>query len=351
MTKSKIIDIILFNGDIDMLEFRLEELSEYIDKFVLIESSQMVNSIPYEIKYARISKWSHKIVNYTTPVSFSSTKKEEGLKKVIHKSIYDLDLNFTDIIFISKENEIPDMTLLNEIRSELSFGPIVLKSVSLNWNKTHRERFSVFGSVCILFSHIVKQDTLLEFLLRDKSNLIMPHYTKLDGGWVLKGFKKYDSDDIKYKLENKIPDENIDPISTYQLIDVGDTLSTPKKINILFNNDVGRSYINRHYFDCDYNISNPIDGEYETVNFINFSISPFENFKIDDTNGYRYFDLMVPDRVLYGTKNYDEFIYDYKINEIIKICSTVFPLDQDKIHIKINNSLVIFNWSEIKYKQ
>ena len=59
-----------------------------------------------------------------------------------------------------------------------------------------------------------------------------------------------------------------------------------------------------------------------------------------------------PNKVLYGDKNYMDFKYDYKKNEILKVSQILKLIDDDEIHIKIKSELFssdfICKFSEIK---
>ena len=68
--KRKIIDIIFFNGQIDMLKFRLTELNPFIDTFIIIECLSN-SSESMLVKHSQIfDNWKQKFIHLYAPVNF-----------------------------------------------------------------------------------------------------------------------------------------------------------------------------------------------------------------------------------------------------------------------------------------
>lgn len=63
-----IYDTFLFNGELDLLEIRLNILGDVVDKFVICEARQYFNGEPHESFYLankeRFKKWEDKIIHY-----------------------------------------------------------------------------------------------------------------------------------------------------------------------------------------------------------------------------------------------------------------------------------------------
>ena len=63
----KIYDCFIFYNELDLLELRLTELSDYVDHFVLVEADQTHQSKPkpfiFEENRERYSKWLDKIIH------------------------------------------------------------------------------------------------------------------------------------------------------------------------------------------------------------------------------------------------------------------------------------------------
>ena len=64
----KVYDTFLFNNELDLLEIRLNILSDYVDYFVLVESTETFTGLPKPLYYSknqkRFEKWSNKIIHF-----------------------------------------------------------------------------------------------------------------------------------------------------------------------------------------------------------------------------------------------------------------------------------------------
>jgi hypothetical protein len=348
--KKKIIDIVLFGGDSSLLEFRIKELSEYVDEFLIIVSTTKSEVVSIFSNDKLKSSLDKPIKIFYTNVDFNSKNIEPNLKTLLERIILQCDLNFTDVVMVSKYNEIPDFSIFDKVYDELDFGPIFLKSVCVVWNSNYVERHKKFGTFIFQFTHLITKEVDLGTLLRDKSNIVIPKYGKINGGWILNGFETYTVFN-KTLLDDRLPNESISPIRTYQLIERDPSISLPKHILDLKNKKIGREYTKTHFFDCDDNDDEKYElSKFDTLNKIIFTDNPIETFTISDNLKIRRFNSFLPTNVLYGNKNYSDFIFDYKMNEVKKFCSTIFPTDQDIIVIKINDKIFEYRWIEFKQK-
>ena len=163
MKKHKIIDAVFFYDELDMLTFRLTELNEHVDQFIIMESGIdfMGNSKPLIFKQNEhlFEKWKDKI-SYLSFNELSSSELEildKVIKKntlpisnfvketnrtniqlylliLLHNSLLSSDLYMEDIVMISDIDEIPDLSKLSEVIDKISFFPVllILKLNSIN---------------------------------------------------------------------------------------------------------------------------------------------------------------------------------------------------------------------------
>ena len=90
--KVKIIDSFSFNGEMDLLEIRLNILDEYVDTFVICESDETFTGKPkplyYEENKERYKKWHHKIklfkMSKPTPELMADCQKSPGVPQNLH---------------------------------------------------------------------------------------------------------------------------------------------------------------------------------------------------------------------------------------------------------------------------
>ena len=61
-------DIFTLNNELDTLEIRLNILNDYVDKFVIVESTETFSRVTKPLYYKenaeRFSKWKDKIIHY-----------------------------------------------------------------------------------------------------------------------------------------------------------------------------------------------------------------------------------------------------------------------------------------------
>jgi len=118
----KVIDCFIFYNELDMLEFRLNELNDLVDYFVLVECikthSNNDKELYFENNKTRFSKFLDKIIHIIVkdniPQTSNSMDIENYQRNCIDEGIKKLSLNNDDIIIIADLDEIPDTkTVLN----------------------------------------------------------------------------------------------------------------------------------------------------------------------------------------------------------------------------------------------
>lgn len=132
----KVVDCFTFFNELDLLEFRLKLLDEYVDLFVIAESNLTHSGVSKEYNYTlhkeRYAKWSHKIkylpVHQSTDgLTFNKDEKtynpsngswvlenqqREALKKAAEFT------EDSDIVIIGDLDEIPNPVVLRSIKTE-----------------------------------------------------------------------------------------------------------------------------------------------------------------------------------------------------------------------------------------
>jgi beta-1,4-mannosyl-glycoprotein beta-1,4-N-acetylglucosaminyltransferase len=119
----KIVDTFTFYNELKMLEFRLEELHEVVDYFVIVEATYTHSGKEKELYFDKdkelFSKYLDKIIHIIVddmPNDGNSWNNENHQRRCIHRGIEKLNLNNTDIIIVSDCDEIPDTNVLNKIK-------------------------------------------------------------------------------------------------------------------------------------------------------------------------------------------------------------------------------------------
>ena len=115
---TQIWDTFMFRNELELLEFRLEELDPWIHRFVLVESPVTHRGYPKPLCFAdnkdRFSRWEDKIVHVVTdlPDHHNPWVREHHQRNSMWKAIKD-DLADDDIVLIADLDEFPSATALS----------------------------------------------------------------------------------------------------------------------------------------------------------------------------------------------------------------------------------------------
>ena len=120
----KVIDCFTFYNELEMLKFRLKELNDCVDYFVLVEciKSHQYNDkeLFFENNKDKFAEYLHKIVHVIVKDNIPTTgitwDIENYQRNCIDNGIKQLNLNNDDIIIISDLDEIPDSNTINTLK-------------------------------------------------------------------------------------------------------------------------------------------------------------------------------------------------------------------------------------------
>lgn len=324
--KTKILDVFFYNGEIELLKFRLLELNDVVTQFVIVERGGVSN-----LKKLNFLNFEHKISNLVLEENLTSEEEFSSLRN----HIISLNIAFDDIVFISEVNEVPDLNDIEKIYKELRYDSILLKNIDFTWNIDYINKNRSFGSSVFFFTTILTDHTIIENVWNYKKGNINFSRPTINSGWKFSEFyntnSKYD-----YNREECLPLEEIIPSKTYGLLKTPEDTKLPVNINLLPYNKIGREYVKKHLFLVEYNTDALFEyweKEYDTISIIDFSDNLNEIIASPLSNKTTSSVLFLPNKVLYGEKSLEEFQKEYKKNEVQKILSTVFPKEQDIIEI------------------
>jgi beta-1,4-mannosyl-glycoprotein beta-1,4-N-acetylglucosaminyltransferase len=335
--KKKIIDCFLFNDEIEMLNFRLHELNENVDYFLILESNKSFDGSDkkyfFDENKDNFEKFKDKIIHLKLFISDISSPKEilNFYHKNLSEKIKSLDLQFEDIIFYSDVDEIPDLSKLNEIINLLTTNPVVLIQENFFWNKSYISSVNHYGTYVFSFSHFLCLKDIFKGHILGKRNFSSDEH--IICGWHFSNFFSSDECFIKIKTlfglsyndsfyENKNNIENLrqnlfplfqpNPTPFFRLKKYVGEL--PKNHELLPNYDVGRK---------------------ESVKFV-INIDEFKS-QID-----------IPQIEYYSNEKTQKFGFEfvYFLNEIKKELYKFYPIDDDVfLFPEMNKELA---WQDIK---
>lgn len=314
----KIFDVILFEGGQDLLNLRLSEFYDIVDFFILVPLSD-------KIKCNIDTNFKNKVV------FFEPLKDEFNLYNSLKEFLSTNYESFDDIIFISKEFEIPNFNNLDEIINEIKSRYIFIEHKTLCWNVDYITKHNSAGSIVFTFSNILTNKNILNKIsVENESN-----FKKIENGWKFLNFHKPTDNEI-FARETLLPDINYNPATTYKLIKTPSDFELPKNVGILAYNKIGRDYMKKHLFLVESSNSvnlNEVSKLYDTVSIIEFSDNLTEIIAENIGESVYKSILHLPPNILYGENPLKIFHEEYKKNEIKRIIETVFPQDQDSIRI------------------
>lgn len=119
----KLIDCFTFYNEIEMLELRLTELYDVVDKFIIVESNLTHKGdnkkFYYEENSWKFKKWKDKIIHVKIefPEHLDVWGREKYQRNSFMPSLYSLGLSNDDIVVISDLDEIPDSNTLSYIKT------------------------------------------------------------------------------------------------------------------------------------------------------------------------------------------------------------------------------------------
>ena len=379
LNKHKIIDCFLFYNELDMLEFRLTELNEHVDYFIILDSdfdfAGNKKDSMFESNKNRFDSWKEKIIRIDCPeltielFNQINTEKYPQYKNlstdIINKDIIifymmiklietlpQLELDFEDIIMFSDIDEIPDFTTLDLIDDYLLFNSIILRQKRFFWTTKYIDKDLSFGTSCHQYTKISRNPLVLDHFYKLKSNKKFSNNTFLDSGWHFSHFedlgnlhkklelinnREYSLKDLKLKMNNLTPIKHPDLRDEYSLMNYEGNL--PKNIHLLPEQPVRRNW-KRDILIKTENITN--DGDFfQTIN-VSFATDTIN--KIDENT------IVLPKNILYGDyTSLEKFQKIYGYNELKKIIKNLYLLNEDIITFDFGEPKS-FTWLEIKHK-
>ena len=270
---SKIINIIRFNGNFDLLDSKIQNS---IGENWLIVSANSTEDVIMELQ-SKFQKTKKVFFDENVSTYFNLIDKE------IRKNLFDFDC----IITVGEDFEIIDFSKIKELEDKILYNPIVLKHKNYTKNLTFRRKTNVSGHFCFTLSQFLIQKNLLENLQFIKGT--DSRFTDFfhDNGWSLPFcISNTDEAPIGYQ-EDKLIGFNV--LSKYE------KPIHPKKILITESDSddfEAYDYIVRVNFDS---------------NILNEKMEMLSEKKMK-------FDFILPKKNIYGSE--ETFISNFKSNKI-----------------------------------
>jgi len=211
--RRKIIDCFTFFNELDLLKFRLAELYDKVDHFILIESTKtftgQVKPLYYSLNKDEFEKWNDKIIHVVVtdmPINLPQYKidelvalpeirninwvREHHQRRSVVKGLNRLNLNFDDVIIMSDLDEIPDMDIVSNNIKSLDMGPIVFEQDWYIWNLEWMKGMKWRGSSMFLFSQFIDNKDIFQHIRNLRWDEVDENkeFITVDGGWHFSWF-------------------------------------------------------------------------------------------------------------------------------------------------------------------
>ena len=374
INKHKIIDSFLFYNELDMLEFRLTELNEHVDYFIILESNfdfkgNKKESV-FNLNKERFNLWKDKIILIDCPELCPSlielTKKSQKefsdgyeinkdniifyMTSKLREFLNSFNIDFEDMVMLSDIDEIPDFKNLDSLEDLLNFDSVFLKQKRFFWTTKYVDKDSCFGTCIHQYTKILQRPLTLKNSYKLKSTTKFFNPTFISSGWHFSHFEdiekvheklellngqQYSIKDLTLKMNNLVPIKYSDLRNEYSLINYEGDL--PKNTHLLPEQPVHRNWKRNVLIKTKDTIN---EGDFfQTINvsFVSDSIKTFDKNTI-----------VLPQNILYGDyKSLEEFQKIYGYNELKKIVKNFYLLNEDTVTFDFGEPKT-FTWSQIK---
>ncbi len=277
MKKNKLINLILYYNEPELLEKRVSYYEGVVDEFITIDLK-------------------------TLGISYNEVLKSNYLKDLI-KSIP--NLNFDDTFWLSKVNEIVPKELIQEVKTYSDFE--VLNHAILNWSDNLSLNRNIMGSCVFSYSSVLRNNKLFEeidFYYSQPRNMTKNRLL----GYSLIGF------------------QNLNELSIFLHVFYGLNFTIQElldfKLNVISVDPLNKPLVLK-------DINCKLGGHFN----INFEPRPPKNFDvtIEDEGVWidsKFYKNDCPKNYVLGTK------MDYIKNELLFLLQSHFVLDDDTLVIK-----------------
>jgi beta-1,4-mannosyl-glycoprotein beta-1,4-N-acetylglucosaminyltransferase len=158
-----IYDCFLLYNELDLLEIRLNELNDIVDKFVVIESKTTFSGKPkqlfLDINEERFIKFAPKIIRHITKLPYQKDGNRWDNEKhsfdVMKDALVNIGANPDDIVFVSCVDEIPKASAIKLYLNDIEEHNCLMMYFSYYWLNCKID--SVWpGTILTLFKYLTK---------------------------------------------------------------------------------------------------------------------------------------------------------------------------------------------------
>ncbi|WP_323795465.1 hypothetical protein [Nisaea sp.] len=138
-------DCFMFNNELDILELRLRELDDVVDRFVLVEAAEAHSGIAKPLHYdenkARFARWADRITHIeigSFPSNLDAWGKENAQRNALSYGLKNIADD--DLVIISDVDEIPRASAIREVLTRRDVDVIGLQLTHFNLRLNYMQR-------------------------------------------------------------------------------------------------------------------------------------------------------------------------------------------------------------------
>ncbi len=331
--KNKIVDVIFWDSEINILKFRLKELNDIVDNFVVVNCGKNVVDT-MDIQNEK-----------TTFLYFDKSLDSfyDNTQLALKETFMLLELDFEDILVFSECDEIPDFDYYEQFLNNIDYSPFYINHTVFQWDKHYYSENKKLGSLVSNFSYFIQSLTTVRMYFTNKNNVLFGDTDAITCGWKLFNLFCEKNETNQLLIDEMLECCDNDPVKSNPLVKLKGDEKLPKNFHILPYKFEKRTNTKKHLIIID-SSNKENQNNYDSLSIIYFSKTFPETFAVKSENGELVSTLFLPDKVLYGQKSYEDFVHDYKMNDSKRIIHTVFPQDQDIIILVIDSTIYLFQW-------
>lgn len=210
---TKVVDCFIFYNELDILKLRLAELYDFVDYFVIVESTNTfagnTKELFFEKNKGMFETYLDKIVHVVVsdmPNDGNPWNNEYFQRNCIHRGISQLHLQCNDLIIISDCDEIPDSTTLQILKKNHVKKLVALEMDMYYYNLRYQTKEKWYKAKILPFSEYQKIETC------EKIRSSLPNFNVKNGGWHFSYFG-----DVAF-IKNKIQQFSHQEFNTAQFL-------------------------------------------------------------------------------------------------------------------------------------
>lgn len=175
--KENILDFVFYDGNLSLIDLRINLNSKFSPSIFLITQSKF---------FSQLSSVTNKYSKIQVIVDDEDINNRTYYSKLIKNKISENYKDFSDVVFISQNNEIPNIEQIDFKNYDLTTSNLLFHKI-YEYSLDYRRKYLEYGCGMITFSHILQNPNFLGTLSNFKEKL-PPFISYVDEGITIKNY-------------------------------------------------------------------------------------------------------------------------------------------------------------------